>query len=477
MAWKNQQLLGTAELVGTDRFQQSVSPETQQMLKAGLIDVNQGELRDYFTNPTVMGESSPVLFSAIKENIIKSERYSNPFKQFKRVNTPDGVISEIHTHLLKAAAINYDATDLLKKVRTNQERLYHSTNRRDVYKTSITNVDWNRAFDSPTGIYDLIAQTITAMYNSNEADEQEIFENLFVRAEVNGDTFHVQVPDVTAYDETGKATHAFIYAVKSAVGRLGQMKDAISYNPLGLPIFAAQGQLSLILTAPIVANVDLNALAPSFNMSYAELKENTIVTSGVEIKGFQAALVRNDWFVVGDVVNEMQTFYDPSTLTTNYYYHVHGIYSYSRANPCIIFTTEPGSGLPTVTQNTTGLKTTVERDGEPVTTFSYGYKKRYYVKNELQGSLTSSDENYNPYIGHDVAPNAVLYDITITGAEGEAIPLSSKTSVNRLNELRVQPDLPKGATINIKTTSTYYNPEVKANEQVAFVSEAELTVE
>ena len=152
--------------------------------------------------------------------------------------------------------------------------------------------------------------------------------------------------------------------------------------------------------------------------------------------------------MVHDYVYENDSFYNPSTLTTNFYLHHWEVVSASPAVPAVLFTTDTATSLTTVTQSVTGVNITA--GDEPVVP---GGEVTLTVS--LIGTITENE------VGAEVKPDAVTWEVSAATAasEGDPIQLNSRTYVDRHGVLHIQKSgLEAGNVLNVTGTTVYVNP-------------------
>ena len=208
----------------------------------------------------------------------------------------------------------------------------------------------------------------------------------------------------------------------------------------------------LLVTPDTQATLDVDTLASVFNLDKAELRYRTIPVDEFPIPGAVALLTTEDFFVVHDKVYTTTSFFNPQTLTTNYYLHHISVNSVSPFVPAVLFTTDAATTVPTVTQAVTGFElgtaggfTSVKPGGT------------LQLIPDLVGTLTGT-----PQGNLEVAPDAAYYySFTATDENGDIIvdALSPWTYVDRFNVLHVQEDLGADViSLGVTARAVYSNP-------------------
>ena len=158
-----------------------------------------------------------------------------------------------------------------------------------------------------------------------------------------------------------------------------------------------------------------------------------------------------------DFVYANESFYNPSTLSTNYYLHHWEVVSASPFVPAILFTTDEATGVPTLTQDVTGVTITAASQSlKPGDTTQMTVKLNGTVTPGETGGTVTADK-----LGVTVEPNAVTWSVSAETAEtaGKPIALNTATRVDRLGVLHVQKSgLEAKNVLHVTGTTSYVNP-------------------
>lgn len=248
-------------------------------------------------------------------------------------------------------------------------------------------------------------------------------------------------------ETTGKE---FLKAVRAYASKL-EFPTAL-YSPVsaeyGIPVFAKPDELVLFITADAMASVDVDTLAGIFNLDKADIKYRTVIVPDIPVPNAFALLTTDAFFVCKDFLYANDSFYNPSTYSTNYYLHHWEVVSCSPFVPAILFTTDDATEITTLTQTVTDIDITAASQ-----LLKPGDTTQMTVK--LTGDITEND------LGVTVEPNAVTWSVSAETAasDGKPIALNSATRVDRLGVLHVQKsDLKAGNVLHVTGTASYVNP-------------------
>lgn len=451
MAVNNSTILAKAWLAGTNDFQQRVPDPTIAGVKATMDALFQPMNAMYYN------QFMDILINRIGFTYVRQQAYKNPLSVFKGTKISYGsTIQEIAPRWIKAHSYDDEAETLLKLHRPEAQAWYHSQNRRDQYAISVNVDELRTAFTEETGLNKLVASIMTTPQNSDEYDEYLIMKQLIAEYDSKWGFYKHHLSAAPTDEATGKE---LLTALQTYGGKL-QFPSAV-YTGTTIPVFAKPDELVLLVTPETQASLNVNTLAALFNVDLANVKYRTVIVDEFPIPGAVALLTTEDFFVCNDTLFNTTSFWNPQTLTTNYYLNHWGIYSISPFVPAILFTTDDATVTPTITQTVSGITLEAEKDA-----MKAGESQQLTVK--LTGTI--NPETPDVY----VAPNAATYAVVAKNADGEPIDLNSRTRVDTYGVLHVQrTGLKAGDVITVTATSAYTNP---SGATVGYTAETEITI-
>ena len=449
MAVNNSTIAGRIWLSATNDYQQRVpAPDVADMAATSkfLFDP---------MNRKYLNEFMDSFVNRIGTQVVHNNEWENPLSVFKRASMRYGsTIQESAVKWLKAHTYNLNDNVLFEVEKPEAAVWYHTVNRQARYDITVEIPDLRKAFLDEYGLNRLIDAILTVPRNSDNYDEYLSMMQQLAYYEENWGFFKHQLTAAPSDEESGKA---FLKAVRADAMKLAY--PTAYYSPVsakyGIPTFAKSSELVLFVTADVAASVDVDTLAAIFNLDKAELRYRQIVVPELPIPNAFAMLTTDQFFVASDYVYANESFYNPKNLATNYYLHHWGIASASPFVPAILYTTDAGTTMTTVTQTVSGLTITANP-----TTVEPGGTTQLTV--DLTGSVTQNDA------GIDVKPDAVYWSISAETAasEGEPIALSERTYVDRNFVLHVQEDgLEANNVLHVTGTSVYVNPSGTTTQQ------------
>lgn len=452
MAVNNSTILAKAWLAGTNDFQQRVPDPTIAGVKATMDALFQP------MNGQYLNQFMDILINRIGFTYVRQQEYKNPLSVFKGTKLSYGsTIQEIAPKWIRAHSYDDENETLLKLHRPEAQAWYHSQNRRDQYAISVNVDELRTAFTDETGLNKLVASIMTTPQNSDQYDEYRIMLQLIAEYETRWGFYKHHLTSMPTDETSGKE---LLTALQTYGGKL-QFPSAL-YSGTEIPVFAKPDELVLITTPEAQAGLNVNTLAGLFNVDLAQVKYRVVLVDEFPIKGAVALLTTEDFFVCSDTLYNTTSFWNPQTLTTNYYLNHWGIYSVSPFVPAILFTTEDESTVtPTITQTVSGITLEAEKDA-----MKAGESQQLTVK--LTGTI--SPETPDVF----VAPNAATYTVVAKTSEGEPVDLNSRTRVDNYGVLHIQrTGLKAGDVITVTATSAYTNPSGKT---VGYTAETDITI-
>lgn len=448
----NATILGKIWLNGTNDYQQRVPDPTQssvsQTMKCLFSPMN-GNLYNQFVDSFI---------NLIGQQRVNQSIWKNPLTPFKGGKLEYGsTIQESAPKWIKAHAYHDASEELLKMERPEFAVWYHSMNRQDKYPISVAKPELQMAFRDEYGLNRVINSIMNVPINSDNYDEFNIMVELIAEYERRWGFFKHQLSAFPTDEATGKE---MLTALRTYAELLAFPTTLYNASDLDVPVFAQPEELVLLIDARATASIDVNTLAGVFNLDKADIKYRKIVLPELPVANAVALLTTDAFFVVNDIVYETGSFYNPDTLSTKYILHHWETVSVSPFVPAILFTTEAGTSIPTVTQTVTGL-------GLSLSSANVAPGGTVDITLTLNGTL--EPESYHGVV--EVAPDSATWEVTATrGTEAEkvAVDLNSRTRVDKYGTLHVQKSgLMDGDVINVKATSTYVNPSGETQEHVA----------
>lgn len=444
MAVLNSTILERAWLSGTNDYQQRVpNPSTSSYAEhvGALFDPMNNDLFNQFTG----------MLNGLIGTTVESDLFENPMAVLKKPAVRFGNSERaVAFKYLQAHSYAPDTETLLHVEKPEIVEWFYSVGTPRRYEFSWSRYELERAFASDGyGFDDMLTGMITQMYSSANYDEMNIMLQMF--AEANSRMGGLYNYNLSAAPTTEATAKELLTAIRAVAGRM--KFPTTLYNHIDVPVHENGDGLVLFITPDALANVDVQALSSVFQLSYALPEDREtgvnyriIVVPEFPIANVVAALCSEDFIYVRDVRNGIEPpFYNPENMTYKYYYHVAQLIGVNPAANCVLFSTNVGTNVSTVTMSLTGAEFspdsgTVEAGGE------------LPLKFVLTGSVSGGDGKIA------VEPDSATYEVA-AARSGSAIPLNSRTYVDSYGILHVQKTgLAANDVITVTGTATYTNP-------------------
>lgn len=314
----------------SEEYQERIPEATQENFLAVGVAIQQYE-------PT-RNEFSTALIHKIGKTIIEQCLFKNRLARFKAGTATPHDVEEIFVGMVQAeGSYNPAGPNPLGRRETAQDKvIYHRQNRQDYYAISLGDLDFLRVFRSESAFTDYVSKKLNAVYSASDKDEYLCMKNLLATYE---GYFDVQVSTISGASPS-EACKSFIKTVRKLVYDL-TLEPSSKYNSAGVETISNEKNLALFVHSDILAEVDVEVLAKSFNMGKTDIKVEIVPMPNFgTLENTYGILCDSDWFRVYDTLSQMETQRNAQGLFTNYFYHVHQILSCSTFKNAVRFTTD-----------------------------------------------------------------------------------------------------------------------------------------
>lgn len=343
------------------------------------------------------------------EYLTRKDMFENPLREFKKGMLPYGAtVEEIYVGLIKASKFDPDNSyaEVFKRYLGDVRTVFHSLNRQDKYKITISEDELSTAFLSSTGLQRLITAKINSLFESDQLDEYLLMKQLIAHAYTKGQLTPVYVDEVI--DEASARNLVKQIRIKSVDATF--LKS--NYTPAKVPSRCLQKNQIVLVTPSVTGEVDVEVLARAFNMNKTDFMGHVVVIDDfgspeTDLSDIQAVVVDREFFQVWDSKLKNADIYNPDGLYWNNYLHHWQILSSSIFAVSMVFMKKPtvtavvtspatsgsykAGGYLKITATTTGDKsnsvTWTLSGNNDVNTFIDGCGNLFIGKNE-SGSLT-----------------------------------------------------------------------------------------
>lgn len=474
----NSTILASASLVGTSDYQQfmsKLSQSTTRQVVDNLFDVS---------NRIYYNQFLDVLVNRIGATYVKRHQFDNPLAVFKRANLNYGnSIQLIATDYIKTQEYRdsepqktEDGDTVFSTYRPQGVKAaYVSTNQFRQYPITINRELLRQAFMDDNGLNDFIAQIMSTPMNSDAYAEYRAMCNSIAEFDKANSGLVYRHTAYNAIPNDAEGAKLFLKDLRSYAYKFKFPNLVRQYIPADVPATYNPDELVLLVTPDVLASMDVDGLAQLFNLEKGDWNYRTIVVDTLGIPNCFAALVSERTLLAMDVVYENGSFYNPKTLSTNFFLtHMQIAGVCDPFEPIVLWGYGDGWNATTpriVAETVESVKLT-----SSVNTVKRGGTLQLYVN--LDGSLSVEPSTDTIPDTLAVAPDSATFAVTAKDSTGAAITLNSRTYVDtRTNLLHVQKTgLKTGDVITITATSTYVNP-TSTDSGAAHTATLDITVE
>ncbi len=313
-----QEMLNTIRDNASAEYQTRIPEATQTNLSevgaALLEDVN---LANEFTSALM----NKVAFTKVHDKIFK-----NPLSILKKGTKPLGdSVEEIFVNYAKGESFDPAGGDLLSRKLPDVKSIYHTMNRKDKYKVTISMEMLSKAFRSYGDLRNFYNVIINSLYNGDNYDEFILFKNLLKKSVDKNYVVTVEVDDPNTSKENATS---FIKAIKTISS--GMVFPSSNYNgylnaqtkdKVAITTFTEIPDQFIIIDNATNVSIDVDVLANAFNLSKQEFLARKIVVDSFPDANIRAMIVDKDFTQIYDDLYQLRRFENAEGLYENYILH------------------------------------------------------------------------------------------------------------------------------------------------------------
>ena len=448
----NSTILAAAWQDASTDFQQTIPSPSQTTMAEVIGKFNEPNAGKYFNEVTG-------LFNTIGMTRIKSRRWENNLDFLEGGFMQYGhSIRELAVRWVQARSYSSDAQTLLKRRLPDFVEAFHSIDRFDVYPSSVSQKEFLQSLTPDIngdgyGLDTLLGGIFDSMYSPEAYDSMRYTLQVLAEADKKfndgAGLMRVRVPD-PGTTEDGQE----IMGTLEALALRWQFPSTIYNNVDGLPTFTDPSDLVILCTPEYLAKLDTTVLASLFHTERLEdVRRRIVLVPDFPIPNVGAVLADRNFWVIHRTVYQLENFYNPEQLVTNYYLHSQGVWSASPLANIVLLGDFDDTEIPVVTVAPSGIEL------EPFAT-EVPAGGLVQIRAKMNGSVSSTIEGTEGAI--QVDPQSVVWNVTAEGVE-----LDKHTFVDRFGVLHVGAKVPVGTALTVEATSTYINPSAETEEYTA----------
>lgn len=306
----------------------------------------------------------------IAVTIITKNDWDNPWEEFTEQGRIDfgQSVREMIVDLVEAHDYNEyrnNATHFLQHEIPDVYNYIYDINFQKFYKVTVNDSEIAMAFNNETGLYDLISNIYSRLYESYKYDKYQVDKYQLCRRIIDGTIPSAYIANFTT--NTPRQNVAFMKGYSNKM-----TFRSPNYNPAGLRLATPFGEQRLIINTDFEAQISTEVLATSYFLNEADFKTKSALIDGFndfdttrlsEVLGNQYVAFTEDELtklsnVVGVIISDnffrdfyysMDTqaenggttktteFYNPETLDNTLWLHAWRIFATNPFSNCICF--------------------------------------------------------------------------------------------------------------------------------------------
>lgn len=310
----------------------------------------------------------------IAVTLIVRNDWENPWEEFTEQGKIDfgQSVREMIVDLVDAKDYNEyrnSATHFLQHEIPDVYNYVHNINFQKFYKTTVNDTEIAMAFTSENGLYDLIQNIYSRLYESYKYDKYTVDKYQLCRRIIDGTVTSVSIPDFGT-----KTTRQIVAFMKGYSNKLTFRSP--NYNPAGLRKATPFDRQRLIVNTEFEGSISTEVLATSYFLNEADFKTKSALIDGfndfdterlstllgdqyvpftegeiAKLATVAGMIISEDFFkdyyysmdANGNGATKMTEFYNPETLDNTMWLHAWRIFSTSPFENAIVFTTGSNS--------------------------------------------------------------------------------------------------------------------------------------
>lgn len=307
--------------------------------------------------PVVMNEFCDVLVNKLVYSQYESKTFNNPLRVLEGESIPLGYQGE-HVMVNPARGRGFNVDDfagLLYKYSADVKAEYFQINTDLQYPVTVSRQQLKKAMTSWDNLAEFITSLSNSLYNGCYIDEFNFTKNIISGAykENRGviETISAVSSEATAKSFVEKARELFLNFQLPSTKYNAWAKNGGEGRPI--TTWCRPEDIVLIIRNDVRAKIDVQSLASSFNISYADFLGRVITVDNFDVyddegtKVFDGSAIvggifDRSWFMIKTQDMYMESFANPNNRTIQYYLNVIRMYNMSLfANGIIFATAEP----------------------------------------------------------------------------------------------------------------------------------------
>ena len=321
------------------------------------------------------------LINRIALTIIRNKSFTNPLAMFKKGAVPLGTdIQDVYNNPAQAeqyALNNTEMAKLLTITDPDTHVAYYRRNRQDLYTKTIAREALQGAFVSWDKFEEFIQGITTSLYSGNYIDEFKYTKDLIDGVYNQGKAIVKQISKPVD-ESTGKAFLKELRALYTKMSLPSTQYNAYSVmsgSSKPVTTWTDKDRMVLIVTADVMASIDVDTLAGVFQLSKADFLQRVVVVDNFANDEILGVVCDEAWLQIYDNLLRFDEFYNARVMAWNEYLHAWNTFAVCPFANAVILATETPIPATSISMNATtsavvGTDETVSVTLAPVNTTS-----------------------------------------------------------------------------------------------------------
>jgi hypothetical protein len=295
------------------------------------------------------------LINRIGYTMVHNKVFSNPLAMFKKGSVPLGTdVQDIFTN--PAIAEDYEFSNaamakLLTITDPDTHVAYYRRNRKDLYTVTVSREGLQGAFVSWGKFEDYISSLVNSLYNGDYIDEFRYTKELILGAYDNNKAIieTVSQPNSESNDKALVKKLRELFTRMKFPSTLYNAYSKMSGSDKPVTTWTDESRIVLIVTAKVMAEIDVEVLAAAFNMGKAEFLGRVIVVDDFGDDKILACICDEAFLQIYNNQFRFDEFYNARTMSWNFYLHAWDTFAISPFANAVILATAASKPATAVT--------------------------------------------------------------------------------------------------------------------------------
>ena len=285
------------------------------------------------------------LINRIGYTMVHNKVFSNPLAMFKKGSVPLGTdVQDIFTNPAIAEDYEFSNTAMAKLLTITDPDThvaYYRRNRKDLYTVTVSREGLQGAFVSWGKFEDYISSLVNSLYNGDYIDEFRYTKELILGAYDNNKAIiqTVSAPNSESNDKALVKKLREIYTMMKFPSTSYNAYSKMSGSDKPVTTWTDASRIVLLITAKVMAEIDVEVLAAAFNMDKADFLGRVVVVDDFGDDKILACICDEAFLQIYNNQFRFDEFYNARTMSWNFYLHAWDTFAISPFANAVILAT------------------------------------------------------------------------------------------------------------------------------------------